>query len=209
MQFEEVLHTINEKIVKSLNAFVPPATGLFVIFLLIRVFEYFFVWKNTSFGNAGLSLLANGYIYDLVFFLNLAGFLFLVYFLISFISLKTSRIIFYCISSLLVCSYLILILYFSKSSVPLGSDLFAYSYAEISHTIKAAGGISFVSIIGIAIIFSFTFIVLLLFNKIKFHLNFAYFFYSFIVLSIFLGAFLNPRPNSFTSASDYFLAVNI
>ena len=79
MQFEEVLHTINEKIIKSLKSFVPPATGLLLIFLTVRVFEYFYVWKNSSFGNTGILLMANGFLYDFVFFLNLAAFLFLLH----------------------------------------------------------------------------------------------------------------------------------
>ncbi|HET6226776.1 MAG TPA: LTA synthase family protein, partial [Bacteroidia bacterium] len=112
-----------------------------------------------------------------------------------------------CFSIFLI--HISLSIYFFKTSVPLGSDLFAYSWDEIMATTKAAGGFSF-SLIGglIAFIIGFIF----LHNYIN-GSSMRFIQQGKILLALFVGLFIltyflkRQRINKITEFENY-LAIN-
>ncbi|MGB8194271.1 MAG: LTA synthase family protein [Chitinophagaceae bacterium] len=76
-----------------------------------------------------------------ILFLSSAGLiLYLVYLLVFSFSRAAARIIFIIIAVLLVTVQALLSQYFLKSLVPLGADIFGYSYNDIQLTVSAAAG---------------------------------------------------------------------
>lgn len=79
---------------------------------------------------------------DFVYFLQSSFVLFLIYFLLALLSGKLARLVYIGLCLLLVLVQVGLIIYFGKTSVLLGADLYSYSMEEIQLTVGAAGGLS-------------------------------------------------------------------
>lgn len=89
---------------------------------------------------------------DLLFFGQVCMLSVLPYALLYLIHRKLAAVLFIVTSVLLVLVQAGLVQYFMTTLVPLGADLWAYTVADISQTVKAAGGISVSVIIGFAAI---------------------------------------------------------
>ena len=90
----------------------------------------------------GASVLA-----DLIYFLQSSFVLFVIYFFLSFLSATLARLVYMGLCLLLILVQVALTVYFGKTSVLLGADLFSYSMNEISLTVGATGELS-VGLIG-------------------------------------------------------------
>ncbi|MDN3670837.1 LTA synthase family protein [Echinicola jeungdonensis] len=78
------------------------------------------------------------------------GFFLIVQFFMGLVLPKLSYFLLKLILSLLVIFELGLIFYFSKTLVPLGSDLFAYSVKDLYDTVAASGALNYFMLIGLA-----------------------------------------------------------
>ena len=79
---------------------------------------------------------------DTIYFLQSSCILFVIYFLLTFLSVKLARVVYIALCLLLILVQVGLTVYFGKTSVLLGADLYSYSAEEISQTVGAAGGLS-------------------------------------------------------------------
>lgn len=79
---------------------------------------------------------------DVIYFLQTSGVLFVIYFLLTFLSVKLARVVYISLCLFLILVQVGLTVYFGKTSVLLGADLYSYSAGEISQTVGAAGGLS-------------------------------------------------------------------
>jgi len=89
-----------------------------------------------------LTTVAVAFLADIIYFFQSSCILFVIYFLLTFLSVKLARVVY-----IVLCLFLILVqvgltVYFGKTSVLLGADLYSYSSEEISQTVGAAGGLS-------------------------------------------------------------------
>ncbi len=89
-----------------------------------------------------LTTVAVAFLADIIYFLQSSCILFVIYFLLTFLSVKLARVVY-----IILCLFLILVqvgltVYFGKTSVLLGADLYSYPSEEISQTVGAAGGLS-------------------------------------------------------------------
>lgn len=85
----------------------------------------------------GVSVLA-----DLIYFLQSSFVLFVIYFFLSFLSATLARLVYMGLCLLLILVQVALTVYFGKTSVLLGADLFSYSMNEISLTVGATSELS-------------------------------------------------------------------
>ncbi len=141
---------------------------------------------------------------------------FLVPYLILYILYNPLAKFFYIFfATLLLLLQIALIQYFNKSMVPLGADLFAYSFADIKQTLSASGGVSILQILSFIFLIVFSIFVFLYFSK-KININkyvaFSITFFSFFVL---LTGFSLPDSGSLKTEyartlvlnkSDFFIA---
>jgi len=121
-------------------------TGLSVAWLMsiiiCRIGEL--VYNSIVHGVPGalLTTVAVAFLADIIYFFQSSCILFVIYFLLTFLSVKLARVVY-----IVLCLFLILVqvgltVYFGKTSVLLGADLYSYSSEEISQTVGAAGGLS-------------------------------------------------------------------
>ncbi len=85
----------------------------------------------------GRALLSDG-----VYFLRSTFFLYLLYVVFNLISPRAARAAYVIACALLTLVQVGLMYYFSMTTVPLGADLFGYSWEEMKLTVGAAGGFS-------------------------------------------------------------------
>jgi uncharacterized sulfatase len=79
---------------------------------------------------------------DLTYFLRSTFFLYLIYAVFNLLSQRAARTAYVAACALLTLVQVALMYYFSMTTVPLGADLFGYSWEEIKLTVGAAGGFS-------------------------------------------------------------------
>ena len=89
-----------------------------------------------------LKTVAVAFLADLVYFLQSSCLLFVIYLLLTFLSVKLARVVYSILCLFLILVQIGLTVYFGKTSVLLGADLYSYSSAEIRQTVGAAGGLS-------------------------------------------------------------------
>jgi uncharacterized sulfatase len=198
MELSNTINTITDKLKLALKSFVLLSIGLFVIFLLIRLFDFLLI---------GTGSILDSLLSDIIFFLYIIFIPGVLFILVSLISNKAARIFYYIFAVLISAGYLMLLFYFSKSAVPLGSDLFGYSLSEISHTISASGGIGIMPIISFIIVAVLVIYLLNIFLKIKIPDFVNYIIAACIIISFFWGNNMNS-PSSFSSQREYFLTLN-
>ena len=196
------------KVQETLNYLVTSAFGLFTIFLLIRIYEIIFVWSRLPNQTAQITLWLSSIIYDVLIFLEVAAIIGIIFIVISLIHKKTAQILLNTFFVLTALIYLLLVLYFSKSAVPLGSDLFGYSLAEINETVTAAGGMNPLYLLYFAIFAGVSVFVFILFRKIRLNKTVIYIFCALLVISPFVSPVLAPQPKDFANTSVYFALVN-
>ena len=208
MTSENKSYTVKQKFIEGSEKFVPSALGLLTLFILLRLYEIVFIWNQLFFQDIQFSTILSGLFYDLVCFLQVSAFLFIIYLLIFFIKPKAALIVFRVLATIIIFIYLLLVLYFSKSAIPLGSDLFGYSVSEITQTVGSAGGFNIIYLVAFLLFIGLVLGVLILFNKINLPKGINFLFYTLLVISIIGSGFLAPNSQNYTNTSEYSLAVN-
>ncbi len=208
MEFEEAVALSKSKLTRGFERFVPSALMLLLFFILIRAYEIFFVWKQTFFQSIKVVLIADSIFYDLLFYFQITGFLCIIFIIIFLLSQKVAIIVFRVLGTILTFIYLLLILYFSKSAIPLGSDLFGYSISEITHTVGSAGGFDFGYLIVFLIFISIMTFAFIWIDKIKLHKSVISIFFTLLIIVFFFGYKFAPIQEEFSSTTDYALTVN-
>lgn len=109
-----------------------------LLLLLLRVGEFVLNGIPAQFGQ----VLLQGLRGDLVFFLRSTFFLGILYFVFALVSARAAKAAYITAVVLLTAAQVGLMYYFSQTSVPLGADLYGYSWDEMQQTVGAAGGLS-------------------------------------------------------------------
>jgi len=109
-----------------------------LLLLLLRVGEFALNGLPDPFG----PVLLQGLRADAVFFLRSTFFLGLLYFGFALVSARLAKAAYIAAVVLLTVAQVGLMYYFSQTSVPLGADLYGYSWNEMVQTVGAAGGMS-------------------------------------------------------------------
>ena len=122
-------------------AFIQRIAVLFLLFLLLRVFEI--TYDAILHGPAVnmLMVLVTGIVKDTSFLARICIWLFLLYGALYMLNKKTAQVVFIVFSIVLCLIQVSLVQYFLTTLVPLGGDLWAYSIKDIKQTVGAAGGI--------------------------------------------------------------------
>jgi tetratricopeptide (TPR) repeat protein len=177
------------------------------VLLLIRVYEFIAVSAHST--SAFALLFVQALVIDMV---TVAAVLFFLTLIFGALSLTVGERAAMRVHCALLSVYAILSLalshYYSVSRIPLGSDLFGYSWEDIAHTISASGGISLSIPIGIAVITGVMFLLPRFVLRLPAPKQLTMAFYAFCTLSLPLMVFINPEPKDFASESDYQMVIN-
>jgi uncharacterized sulfatase len=208
MEFEELQVFTKSKLREGIKIFTPQVLGVLSFFALIRTYEIIFIWRQTFSKNISTGLIFSSILYDLVFIFQLSALLCVIFLILYFINRKAAIITFRISAAFIVFVYLLLVLYFSKSAIPLGSDLYGYTLSEVTHTFGAAGGFNILYLTALSIVIALIVGVFILFNKINLPGIFLSIFYSLVVLSFPAADYITPTTINLTNATDISLAAN-
>ncbi|MBN7800452.1 LTA synthase family protein [Algoriphagus aestuariicola] len=124
--------------------------GMSLIFIglmfLLRISETILVFRTHVLDFSPWEAISLSLFHDLGWILYLLGLLLILYICISLLSAKIARILLQVTFTLLILVHLGLIFYFLTTLVPLGKDLFAYSYDDLARTVSASGQLNASSI---------------------------------------------------------------
>ncbi len=139
---------------KMLESFIPLAITLAILFIASRCFEITFNIIKHGNTQSSLKILPIAFSKDLLYWTFVTLCAFPVYWLLYLIHKKTADIVFIVLSILLLLIQLSLSQYFVSTLVPLGSDLWGYSIADIKQTVGASGGLPTILIVAIVLFIS-------------------------------------------------------
>ena len=130
------------KLSRALISYIPNFILFFVFFILIRAFEL--ISDLVMHGSPkffGL-VISYGLIKDVLFCLHTGFILLILYALLYLINKTFAKTILITLLFFILLTQICLSQYFLTTLVPLGSDLWSYSFADIDQTVKASGGLS-------------------------------------------------------------------
>ncbi len=168
------IEVFKDKFFNAAKALMQLMLAWLAILVTMSMFELLFSGITRLFPESTLKFLAVSIALDIVFWLSVWIYLFVIFVGLYFIKPKLANVV--CIGLLFLLSILqlLLISYFNTSLVPLGADLFGYSIADIKQTIGASSGLNLLTIISILVlVFICGSVLILLPKRIKVALTFA------------------------------------
>ncbi|RIV23320.1 LTA synthase family protein [Fibrisoma montanum] len=144
------------------------SVGWLICLVVCRIGELIYNSVSHGIPESLPTVVASSLLIDVIYFLQSSFVLFVVFFLLSFLSGKLARTVYVLLCLLLMLIQLGLIVYFGKTSVLLGADLYSYSPEEIQQTVGAAGGLSAGLVAGIV---ALVVLVLVIFRFVSFPLQ--------------------------------------
>ncbi len=154
---------------QSASAFVSRLTVLFLLYIVLRFFEMVYNVVLHGYDHYFFMVLLYGLVKDFSFIVMITLPLYLLYTILYLLNKKIANIVFIIIAALLCVIQIALVKYFLTSLVPLGGDLWQYSWSDIKQTVGAAGGIPLSAII---IFLAFIALVVFLFSFLTKRINF-------------------------------------
>ncbi|MBI5730528.1 MAG: LTA synthase family protein [Ignavibacteriales bacterium] len=199
---------MKNKLIDALKYFASSSLAVLLVFFLIRGYEILFVWNNILKHGIQLNFLFVSFLSETTIFFEIAAILGALFIILFLIHRKTSKIVLNISFTLTTVIYLLLDLYFTKTSIPLGSDLFGYSMFEINQTVTSAGGLNPIYFVLLVLFIGIVLGVIFLFQKIRFNFTVIKFYCTLIVLSLIFGTELTPQPQNYSNTSEYYLTIN-
>ena len=138
----------------SFKYFISHAIVLLLLLFFTRAFEL--IYDISLHGTPKLldKVILYGLAKDLAFFVQLCLWCFTPFSLFYLVHKKVAHVAFIIFAIVLLLIQVLLAQYFITTLVPLGADLWAYSWADIKQTVGAAGGIKPAMIIGLLALIS-------------------------------------------------------
>jgi cellulose synthase/poly-beta-1,6-N-acetylglucosamine synthase-like glycosyltransferase/phosphoglycerol transferase MdoB-like AlkP superfamily enzyme len=153
-KFLPVAGPVLGKAFESFKQLIAHALVLLLLMLLARAFEFVYdIYVHGTppqFGKVLLFSLAK----DAAFFTQLCLWAAIPFAVIYMLHRQTAQTIFITLGVLFILVQVMLSQYYVSTLVPLGADLWSYSWADIKQTVGAAGGITPAIIVGVIVLFS-------------------------------------------------------
>lgn len=146
-QKAEIRSKFPEKVQAMFRNFWGMAIVFFTFIFLFRVIELFLIFSNHVLPFSPTDTLSNGLIHDLAWAFYFLGLAFIIYLIVSFLSIRLARTLIIIILTVVLIAQLALVFYFSRTLVPLGKDLFAYSWDNLVLTVSASGQLNTLNLI--------------------------------------------------------------
>jgi uncharacterized sulfatase len=192
----------------SYRRFLSMSVLLAAFLLLVRIYDMAIVSNLSGYPSGSWLNQFYGMGYDLLLFLRVSLIIILPLIAIGYYSRVLQKIVYILIATIVIISELALIQYFRVARVPLGADVFAYSKSEMLHTVNASGQMQLSNLFPfvlffLAIILAYTLIRTITLNHAKRKVLTTS-----IILSVFLGSFVNPFPEDYDNQFQMFVATN-
>ena len=136
MEFTPPLRILVRQSLKRYATLSLITTGLVI---LVRIYEILFIAAKAGYPSGCTLDLIFGIRFDLMLSLRLSVYLLLPFLVVDHFNHKAARVFYATVAIAAVLINLALLHYFSTTRIPLGSDVFGYSFDEIKHTVEASG----------------------------------------------------------------------
>lgn len=143
---------IREKLLQSLISFSAFSIVWLLVIFGLTLFELIYNGAEHQFPGNFAGIIFWSWANDIILWFKWLIYLFALYTMLYFISKRIAGIFYDVLIILIVLLQLCLALYFTTSLVPLGADLYSYSWADIKQTAGSSGGISIFNIIAVVIV---------------------------------------------------------
>ena len=209
--FEAPEYPVLDRFKNSVILFLKYTVALFATVFFIKILEYTYVGTKGQMPSGFFFLVIKAFIFDVIFVLKSLPLLYLP-FLLFFFSIKVKKYIYVAagiIFSIYILIYLILLKYFFTALVPLGSDFYGYSYADIKQTVSAGLSIDVFTVLIFILPFVFLWVALKIAGRIKtvdYRLPVGVLVVSLALLYFNVSAL--PPQSGFKRDYDYNVAVN-
>ena len=141
------LQKVPAKFFNSVKEYAGYAITLLLLLISARIFELGFEVLKHGIPKLFFKVITLGLAKDVAYFLSTGLIWFLPFALLYLLHKKMAKIFFIVLSVLLIVIQVSLSQYFLTTLVPLGADLWGYSWNDIKQTVGAAGGINITTII--------------------------------------------------------------
>ena len=115
--------------------------------ILVRFYEILFLAGKAGYPPGSTLDLVFGIRFDLMLSGRLSVYLLLPFLLIDHFNQRVARTFYATLSIVVILIDVALLHYFSTTRIPLGSDIFGYSFDDIKHTVQASGEINSYSLV--------------------------------------------------------------
>ncbi|WP_035463789.1 LTA synthase family protein [Algoriphagus vanfongensis] len=140
--------TLPYRLRSLLGNFWGTALVFFIAMTLLRATELYLMYTYHTLNLDFRQVIWDSVLADVSWNFYLLGLIFIGYFFLSLISRKLSKIILQVLLTVLILIHLALMTYFFKTLLPLGDDLFAYSWQDLQITLQASGTWNIKTLIG-------------------------------------------------------------
>ena len=179
-----------------------------IVFMLIRVYEFYFV-ASKFFITHPYARELSGILYDIYAWLIYAFIFFFVYLPLCFLNLRLAKVTFHVVNALLIVMYLSLIIVFSERNIPFDHEFFTRSMKESWLTTKQMMTSGFSIYLPFIIYVGLYFLIYDgIIKKIKFHTYFINVLLALSFLSVVFIKYSSPSENWFKQKSAYYLVCN-
>lgn len=192
-----------------IRQFLSLSASWLIVLLLLRVAEWLLNGFGHQFPDEEGRFLVQAFFTDLLFFGKVSVLLFILFLLLSFISSRIASIVYIIIAVSCTLGYLSLIQYFNATLVPLGADLYGYSWQEIEQTVGASGKLNVWTLLLMGVVIFFIIMAIIwLSRRIRPGIKTAWLFLGAILVTGVLGLAAMFSPPSFSKEYDTNLAFN-
>ncbi|MDD4645805.1 MAG: LTA synthase family protein [Bacteroidales bacterium] len=130
-------------IFRSLRRFLSLSLILASMIFMVRLYEFVLTATISHYPPGSVTYMLIGLKYDLILYLRISAIMIVPYLIIAYFNQRAAKYFFVVTSILLILCDILLVKYFSTARVPLGADLFGYSFKETQHTVAASGELRF------------------------------------------------------------------
>ncbi len=148
------------KLYHAITRFAVTSLGFGILLLLTRLIEWIWLGSQNNFNDINIKALILGIYTDIVWIFFLSGIALIPYFLLSLLSSRLASILYQIILTLSLIFHVGLVYYFSLSYLPLGADVYAYTFKDLWDTVAASGQLNLWVIIGAIITFGLIYLLL-------------------------------------------------
>lgn len=200
--------TFKENLVAAIYQFAGVASIWFLLAVMIRVFAFIRLSYIHTLPDNGLEFMLQGLKYDMAVLVWLVGYACIPAILLLLIAKRLGNFLLITAAVLILVAVVALEQYFASTLLPLGSDLFAYSLADIKQTLAASNSMQWYAFIPFIIIVPLTVFACLNVSKIKVKWIPAAFIALLVVLKLAIAIPLSPVAKAYPSEVSFYLVNN-
>ena len=146
MEYTPPLHYL---VRQSFKRFISYSLLLACLLILVRFYEILFISQRAGYPAGSTLELLYGIRFDLLLAFRVSGYLLIPFLFLDHYRVEWARKIFTAAAVLVVIGEVVLLRYFSTTRIPLGADIFGYSFSEMRQTVGASGEVRFSALLPI------------------------------------------------------------